>query len=38
MTIYLYGTNAFKVCENEMLKVKYLFFEKVKNEIVFKRH
>ena len=22
-----YGTNAFKVCESEMLKLKYLFFE-----------
>ena len=25
---YPYGTNVFKVCENEMLEVKYLFFEK----------
>ena len=24
---YTYGTNAFKVCENEMLLVKDLFFE-----------
>ena len=24
-----YGTNAFKVCENEMLEVKDLFFEKL---------
>ena len=26
---YPYGTNAFKVCENEMLEVKDLFFEKL---------
>ena len=26
---YPYGTNAFKVCESEMLMVKYLFFEKL---------
>ena len=26
---YPYGTNAFKVCEREMLKVKDLFFEKL---------
>ena len=24
-----YGTNVFKVCENEMLEVKDLFFEKL---------
>ena len=28
-TTYSYGTNAFKVCENEMLEVKDLFFEKL---------
>ena len=27
--IYPYGTNAFKVCESEMLMVKDLFFEKL---------
>ena len=27
VTTYPYGTNAFKVCENEMLAVKDLFFE-----------
>ena len=27
---YPYGTNAFKVCESEMLMVKDLFFEKLK--------
>ena len=26
---YSYGTNAFKVCESEMLAVKDLFFEKL---------
>ena len=26
---YPYGTNAFKVCESEMLTVKDLFFEKL---------
>ena len=26
---YPYGTNAFKVCENEMLIIKDLFFEMV---------
>ena len=26
---YPYGTNAFKVCESEMLRVKNLFFEKL---------
>ena len=26
---YPYGTNAFKVCESEMLMVKHLFFEKL---------
>ena len=26
---YPYGTNAFKVCESEMLMVKDLFFEKL---------
>ena len=35
---YPYGTNAFRVCENEMLKVKDLFFEKIKIEIVFKKY
>ena len=29
ITTYPYGTNAFKVCENEMLEVKDLFFEKL---------
>ena len=29
ITTYLYGTNVFKVCENEMLMVKDLFFEKL---------
>ena len=29
ITTYPYGTNAFKVCESEMLTVKYLFFEKL---------
>ena len=29
VTTYSYGTNAFKVCENEMLTVKDLFFEKL---------
>ena len=29
ITTYPYGTNAFKVCESEMLMVKYLFFEKL---------
>ena len=28
-TTYPYGTNIFKVCENEMLTVKDLFFEKL---------
>ena len=28
ITTYPYGTNALKVCENEMLMVKDLFFEK----------
>ena len=27
ITTYPYGTNAFKVCESEMLIVKDLFFE-----------
>ena len=26
---YPYGTNAFKVCESEMLRIKDLFFEMV---------
>ena len=26
---YLYGTNAFKVCESDMLMVKDLFFKKL---------
>ena len=30
ITTYPYGTNVFKVCENEMLMVKGLFFEKLK--------
>ena len=30
ITTYPYGTNAFTVCESEMLTVKYLFFEKLK--------
>ena len=29
ITTYPYGTNAFKVCESEMLMVKHLFFEKL---------
>ena len=29
ITTYLYGANVFKVCENEMLEVKDLFFEKL---------
>ena len=29
ITTYPYGTNVFKVCENEMLMVKDLFFEKL---------
>ena len=29
ITTYPYGTNAFKVCESEMLMVKDLFFEKL---------
>ena len=29
ITPYPYGTNAFKVCESEMLMVKYLFFERL---------
>ena len=29
ITTYPYGTNAFKVCESEMLTVKDLFFEKL---------
>ena len=29
ITTYPYGTNALKVCENEMLMVKDLFFEKI---------
>ena len=29
ITRYPYGTNAFKVCESEMLKVKDLFLEKL---------
>ena len=38
VTIYPYGTNAFKVYENKMLMVKDLFFEKITNDIVFKKH
>ena len=29
ITTYPYGTNAFKVCESEMLIIKDLFFEMV---------
>ena len=29
ITTYPYGANVFKVCESEMLVVKYLFFEKL---------
>ena len=29
ITTYRYGTNVFKLCENEMLTVKDLFFEKL---------
>ena len=29
ITTYPYRTNVFKVCENEMLEVKDLFFEKL---------
>ena len=29
ITTYPYGTNAFKVCESEMLTVKKLFFKKL---------
>ena len=29
VTTYPYGTNAFKVCESEMVMVKDLFFEKL---------
>ena len=29
ITTYPYGTNAFKVCESEMLMAKDLFFEKL---------
>ena len=29
ITIYPYGTNVFKVCENEMLTVEDLFFEQL---------
>ena len=29
ITTHPYGTNVFKVCENEMLVVKNLFFEKL---------
>ena len=36
ITTYPYGTNAFKVCESEMLMVKDLFFENY-NEIVLKQ-
>ena len=35
ITTYPYGTNAFKVCESEMLMVKDLFFKNY-NEIVLK--
>ena len=34
VTTYPYGTNAFKVCESEMLTVKDLFFEKLQWNIV----
>ena len=33
---YPYGTNAFKVCESEMLMVKNLFFEKLQWNIISK--
>ena len=36
ITTYPYGTNAFKLCESEMLTVKELFFENY-NEIVLKQ-
>ena len=29
VTTYPYGTNAFKLCESEMVMVKDLFFEKL---------
>ena len=29
ITTYPYGTNAFKVCESEILTIKKLFFEKL---------
>ena len=34
ITTYPYGTNAFKVCESEMLTVKDLFFEKLQRNSV----
>ena len=34
ITTYPYGTNVFKVCENEMLAVKDLFFEKLQQNSV----
>ena len=30
ITTYPYGTHVFEICENEMLMVKNLFFEKLK--------
>ena len=33
ITTYPYGTNVFKICESEMLMVKDLFFEKLKENI-----
>ena len=30
ITTHPYGTNVFKICESEMLMVKYLFFENLK--------
>ena len=35
ITTYPYGTNAFKVCESEMLKVKNLFFEKLQLKLAY---
>ena len=36
VTTYLYGTNAFKVCESEIMVVRDLFVKKY-DEIVLKR-
>ena len=35
ITTYPYGTNAFKACESEMLKVKNLFFEKLQLKLAY---